>query len=130
MTSRPVLTPGPDHPITIERNSKRVQVRAGDLLIADTAKALTLTEANYAAVQYIPRGDVDMAQLRHSDHSTYCPYKGDAAYFDIVALADKGANAVWTYEHPYLSVAEIGEYLAFYPNIVEITEEEEEDVTK
>jgi uncharacterized protein (DUF427 family) len=122
MTSRPVLTPGPDHPITIGRNPSRVQVRAGDTLIADTANALTLCEADYPPVQYIPRTDVDMAQLRRSAHVTYCPYKGDAAYFDIVALGDCGRNAVWTYEHPRPAVAEIAGRLAFYPDIVAVTE--------
>jgi uncharacterized protein (DUF427 family) len=124
MTTRPALTPGPDHPITIERNPNRVQARAGNTLIADTTNALTLREANYPPVQYLPRGDVDMAQLRRSDHSSYCPYKDEAAYFDIVALGDKGANAVWTYERPYAAVSEIAERLAFYRSIVEISEAE------
>jgi uncharacterized protein (DUF427 family) len=122
MTSRPVLTPGPDHPITTERNPNRVQVRAESALIADTANALTLREAGYPPVQYIPRGDADMAQLRRSAHSSYCPYKGEAAYFDIPALGEKGANAVWTYEQPYAGAAEIAGHLAFYLSIVSITE--------
>ncbi len=122
MTSRPVLTPGPDHPITVERNSNRVQVRAGDTKIADTANALTLREAGHPPVQYIPRGDVDMAQLKRSTHSSYCPYKGEAAYFDIPALGERGANAVWTYEQPYAAVAEIAGHLGFYPSIVSINE--------
>jgi len=124
MTSRQILSPGPDHPITIERNPRRVRVEAGTLPIADTTQALTLCEAGYPPVHYIPRADVDMAQLRRSDHATYCPYKGDAAYFDIIALGDKGANAVWTYEEPYAAVAEIAELLAFYPSIVSITEQQ------
>jgi uncharacterized protein (DUF427 family) len=129
MTSRPALTPGPDHPITIERNPRRVQVRAGDILIADTTNALKLREANYPAVQYIPRCDADMAQLRRSDHSTYCPYKGEAAYFDIPALGDDGRNAVWTYEQPYPSVAEIAGCLAFYSNIVDVAEQAARAIT-
>jgi uncharacterized protein (DUF427 family) len=130
MTSRPALTPGPDHPITIERNPNRVQVRAGDTLVADTAHALTLREANYPPVHYIPRADVDIAQLLRSEHATYCPYKGDAAYFHIAALEEKGANAVWTYENPYAAVGDIVEYLAFYPHLVAISELEEEAATK
>jgi len=122
MTSRPSLTPGPDHPITIEHNPNRVQVRAGGILIADTTDALALYEASYPPVQYIPRADADMAQLKRSDHSTYCPYKGEASYFDVVSLGDKGVNAVWTYERPYPAAAEIEGRLAFYPNIVELTE--------
>lgn len=122
MTTHPALTPNSDHPITIERNPNRVHLRSGNSIIADTTNALTLREANYPPVQYISRADVDMAQLRRSAHATYCPYKGDAAYFDIVALGDKGKDAVWTYEQPYPAVGEIAEHLAFYPNIVEITE--------
>jgi uncharacterized protein (DUF427 family) len=129
--ARPVLSPSPDHPITIERNPRRVQVRAGDTLIADTASALTLREADYPPVHYIPRADVDMTHLRRADHASYCPYKGDAAYFHIAPLGEKGANAVWTYEQPFPGVSEIAEYLAFYPNIVEIMElEKDEAVTK
>ena len=122
MTARPALTPGPDHPITIERNANRVQVRTGNTVLADTANALTLREASYPPVQYIPRADVDLAQLKRSTHASYCPYKGDAAYFDIVALGEKGRNAVWSYEHPYPAVPEIAGHLAFYPSIVAITE--------
>ena len=122
MTSRPILTPGPDHPITIERNPSRVKVQAGDTPIANTTKALTLREAGYPPVQYIPRDDVDMTQLRRSEHASYCPYKGEAAYFDIVALGEKGRNAIWTYEQPYPAVAEIAGHLAFYPSKAELTE--------
>ena len=118
--TRPILTPGPDHPITIGRNPRRIQIRAGDALIADTAAALTLREAGYPPVQYIPRSDADMAQLRRSTHASYCPYKGEAAYFDIPGLGEKGANAVWTYEQPYPAVADIAGHLAFYPSIVTI----------
>ena len=122
MAAKSIRIPGPAHPITIERNPRRVQVRASGALIADTAAALTLREANYAPVQYIPRGDADMAQLKRSAHSTYCPYKGEAAYFDIPTLGEKGANAVWTYEQPYAAVAEIAGHLAFYASIASVTE--------
>ena len=123
MTDRPILLPGPDHPISIERNPRRVRVHAGDVPIADSGRALTLREAGYPPVHYIPREDVDMAQLRRSAHASYCPYKGDAAYFDVVTLGEKGANAVWTYERPYGPVAEITDLLAFYPSIVRIAEQ-------
>jgi uncharacterized protein (DUF427 family) len=122
MTNRPILTPGPDHPITIESGPKRVQVRSGDALIADSTTALALSEADYPVVQYIPRADADMTQLQRSTHASYCPYKGEAAYFDIPALGDGGRNAVWTYEQPHTAVAEIAGHLAFYPSKVEIAQ--------
>jgi len=115
--------PGPDHPITITPNRQRVLVRAGGVLIADTREALTLQEAAYPAVQYIPRKDVDMKLLERTDHKSHCPYKGDAAYYSIPSGGEKANNAVWTYEEPFPAVAQIKDYVAFYPTRVEAIEE-------
>lgn len=115
--------PGPDHPITIEPNPKRVVIRFGGRTIADSTQALTLREAHYAPVQYVPRADVDLSALSRSQHSTYCPYKGDASYYSIVADGREAQNAVWTYETPFPAMSAIREYLAFYPNRVDSIEE-------
>jgi len=119
MTDKPTKIPGPDHPITILANSSRVVVTVGGKVIADTRGPLTLREASYPAVQYIPRRDVDMAALTRSEHTTYCPYKGDASYYSIPAGGDRSLNAVWTYEAPFESMAQIKEYVAFYPDRVD-----------
>ena len=79
-------------------------------------------EAGYA-VQYIPRRDVDMTALARSDHTTYCPYKGDCAYFSIPAGGGRSINAVWTYETPYAAVAAVKHRVAFYPERVDAIEE-------
>ena len=119
MTDKPIKIPGPDHPITIEANSSRVVVTVGGKVIADTREALTLREAAYPAVQYIPRRDVDMAALARSEHTTYCPYKGDASYFSIPAGGGRSVNAVWTYETPFEAMSQIKDYVAFYPDRVD-----------
>jgi len=119
MASKPVKVPGPEHPITIERNPERVVVSVGGRVVADTRSALTLREATYPPVQYIPRSDVDMTLLDRTAHSTYCPYKGDCAYYSIPAGGERSNNAVWTYEEPYTAVAAIKNYLAFYPSRVD-----------
>lgn len=119
---RPKKIPGPDHPITVERTGKRVVVKVGGRTVADTRDALTLKEANYPAVQYIPRKDVDMSQLSRTDHATYCPYKGECSYYSVAKAGERGVNAVWTYEHPYDAVALIKEHLAFYPERVDAIE--------
>jgi uncharacterized protein (DUF427 family) len=100
-----------------------VVVSAGGRIVADTAHALTLREAGYPPVHYIPREDVDMALLERTDHATYCPYKGDCGYFSIPIGGDRSANAVWTYAAPYEAVAMIKDYLAFYPDRVDAIEE-------
>ena len=123
MTERTTKIPGPDHPITIEPNHRRVVVTVGGRAIADTRAALTLREANYPPVQYIPRKDVDMAALTRSATTTYCPYKGEAAYFSIPAGGGRSVDTIWTYEAPYSAVAEIKDHLAFYPDRVDAIEQ-------
>src|SRR6266851_9170241 len=122
-TTKTIKIPGPDHPITIERNLKRVVVSIGGTVLADSRDALILREAGYPAVQYLPRKDVDMTLLERTDHATYCPYKGDCSYFSIPLGGDRSANAVWTYETPYPAVTLIKDHLAFYPDRVDAIEE-------
>jgi uncharacterized protein (DUF427 family) len=115
--------PGPDHPIDIKPNPKRVVVTVGGRAIADTTNALTLREASLPPVHYIPRADVDMTLLQRTKHSTHCPYKGDCAYFSIPAGGEKAENSVWSYEEPFPAVAAIKDHLAFYPSRVDSLEE-------
>jgi uncharacterized protein (DUF427 family) len=119
MANNPVKIPGPDHPITIEANASRVLVRVGGKIVAYTTNAISLREASYPPVQYIPRRDVNMAELTRSEHTTYCPYKGDASYYSIPAGGDRSLNAVWTYETPFEAMARIKDYVAFYPDRVD-----------
>jgi len=116
---KPVRVPGPDHPIDIESYPSRVRVSFNGKVIADTMRGLTLREAGYRPVVYVPREDVDMSLLERTDHSSYCPYKGDASYFSIKVGDRVAKNAIWTYEAPYDSVVEIKDHLAFYPDRVD-----------
>jgi uncharacterized protein (DUF427 family) len=114
--------PGPDHPITITASGKHVRVTFGGKVVADTKRALSLKEASYPAVFYIPRADADMSLLEPTTHSTHCPYKGDASYFSISAGGRTAENAVWSYEQPFPAMAEIKDHLAFYRNRVDAIE--------
>jgi uncharacterized protein (DUF427 family) len=122
MADRLIKIPGPDHPITIEKNPNRVVITLGGRVLADSRNALTLREAKYPAVQYIPRADVDMASLIRTEHTTYCPFKGDCSYYSLLGGKERGINAVWTYEAPFPAIDAIKDYLAFYPDRVEIAE--------
>ena len=124
--AKPIKIPGPDHPMAIERNPNRVVVRVAGRVVADTTEALTLREASYPAVQYVPRKDVNMMLLERTEHATYCPYKGDCAYFSIPLGGDRSTNAVWTYEAPYEAVSPIKDHLAFYPDRVDAIEERQQ----
>ena len=119
MKEKQMKVPDSDHPISIERNPARVVVSIAGRVIADTRNALTLREADYSPVQYIPREHVDFTQLEKTDHATYCPYKGDCNYYSVPAGGEKSVNAVWTYEDPYPAVEQIKGHIAFYPDRVE-----------
>ena len=119
--------PGPEHPITIVHTPGRVVVSVAGRTIADTHDALTLREGIYPPVLYIPRKDVDMSLLERTDHATFCPYKGDCAYFSIPSGGARSVNAVWTYEAPFEAVAAIKDHVAFYPDRVDVIDERPDD---
>lgn len=114
--------PGPDHPISITPTPGKVRVLLGGQVVAETTRAVTLQEASYPAVQYIPRADADMALLERTPRSTHCPYKGDASYYSIAAGGKRAENAVWSYETPFPAMAAIEGHLAFYPDRVDAIE--------
>jgi uncharacterized protein (DUF427 family) len=124
MTSRPVLEPTTEHPITITPTDARVVVRVNGEIVADTRAALGLQESNYPVVQYIPFDDVVQALLSRTDTSTYCPYKGEASYYSVTTAAgDTVEDVIWTYEQPYPAVAAIAGHVAFYPDKADVSVE-------
>jgi uncharacterized protein (DUF427 family) len=120
--TKTIKIPDAAHPIVISPTAARVVVTVAGRVIADTKRALTLKEASYPPIQYLPREDVDMSLLMHSDHATYCPYKGDCSYYSIPAGNERSVNAVWSYDNAYPAVAAIRGHLAFYPYRVDSIE--------
>jgi len=124
MTTRPVLEPTVEHPITINPTGARVVVRVNGEVVADTHDALQLQESTYPAVQYIPLKDVVQDRLARTDTSTYCPYKGDARYYSVTTAAgDTVDDAIWTYDEPYPAVGAIAGHVAFYPDKADVSVE-------
>jgi uncharacterized protein (DUF427 family) len=119
MTDMKVLVPGPLHPISIEATPTRVTVRLGGRVVADTRHALTLREAKYPPVQYIPLADVAPDVLEPSDRTSWCPFKGRASYYSLRVGEDVADAAVWTYLEPHRAVAEIKDHVAFLADRVE-----------
>ncbi len=115
--------PSHPHAITIEKNPNRVTVAFHGTVIADTQQALVLKEGPLPPATYIPREDVQMSYLQRTDHSTHCPFKGDASYFSVSVDGNIADNAVWTYEAPIDSVAAITNCLSFYKEKLDVSEE-------
>lgn len=114
--------PGPDHPITLTPEPRRIRVLVAGVAVADTRKAVRLQEATYPPVFYIPRADIRADHFIPSARTSHCPYKGDARYFDLVVDGTRRPDAVWSYEAPFPAVAEIQGHVAFYPDRVDAIE--------
>lgn len=119
---RPIHTPNAEYPITVTPTGRQVTVRIGGEVVADSAAALTLQEANHPAVQYIPLADVRQGVLSRTATTSYCPFKGDATYYSVTTADGQTVpDAIWTYEQPFPAVAAIAGHVAFYPNKAEIS---------
>ena len=121
--TRSMKIPGPDHPITLAPASKTLRVIFRGEVIAESKDAVIMREASYPPVVYFPRKDVLMEKLARTAHNTWCPYKGEASYYSLVAGEAREENAVWTYETPFDAVADIRERLAFYTTKIDRIEE-------
>lgn len=115
--------PGPDHPITIDPTEGHVTVSVDGIQVAASDTALSLAEAGYPVVQYVPLVDVDQSVLRDSDSITTCPYKGNASYYSLAIGDTVHPDAVWRYATPHDAVAEIAGTVAFDTHVatVEVT---------
>ena len=113
----------PQHRIEIDDELLALRVTLNGEVLAETTRGLNLREGKYPAVVYVPREDVNLDRLKASAHTTHCPFKGDASYFDYLGN-DQNAGAVqqvaWSYETPFDQMAAIRGHLAFYSNLVTI----------
>jgi uncharacterized protein (DUF427 family) len=101
----------PDYRVDLLWRRNLVTVRAGERVIARTTSPLLVDEQDHGLVFYIPKADVDFAQLVATDDSSRCPYKGNATYW---RLADGTEPVAWAYPDPYPQVAQIADYVGFY----------------
>jgi len=103
------------HHIETHPEPRRVQVRINGNTVAESERALALTEGTLPTRWYFPREDI-AAELEPSDHRTTCPFKGEATHF---AVGAEDAVA-WSYEDPIEQVSEIRDLVAFYNERVDI----------
>jgi uncharacterized protein (DUF427 family) len=91
----------PAHRVDLKPAGQRIRVVLGGETLADSRNATLVEETGYGPVYYFPRADVRMEMLERTQHSSYCPYKGTAAYWTLKAASQNALDAVWTYETPY-----------------------------
>jgi uncharacterized protein (DUF427 family) len=122
------LSSAPAHRIFYHDYPRRLRALVGDRVVLDTVGAKLLHETGLLPVPYVPLGDFDDALLERTDHSTHCPFKGDASYWSIRAGDDVVENAVWAYEDPRPEAGWLKGYGALYWNKASAWFVEEEQV--
>ncbi len=95
-------------------SSRRVQVRLGGEIVADSSRAHLLFETGLPTRYYIPKEDVRMDLLTSSDLKTGCPYKGVAQYFSAAVGSQTFGDIVWTYPDPIAECPKIKNLLCFF----------------
>jgi len=116
LNNGPGYKKAPDHTITLEPTNETVTVRLNGTVLTKSTAAIRLNESNYDPVLYFPPQDVDTRLITKSEHTSYCPFKGDATYWSCDGLD----NIAWSYEAPFDEVMGIKKYVAFYPDKVRI----------
>ena len=126
--SAPGFAKHPGYAVTLEPCAKRLRVLFNGETLADSTGVMLLRETGHLAVYYFPVTDIRQELLERSDHSSYCPFKGEASYWSVVVEGRRSENALWGYERPYDEVAELAAYRAFYWDRVDKWLEEAEEV--
>ena len=116
------------HTLYFEDSPRRVRVMFNGETVVDSRRIKLLHETGHLPVYYFPEEDVRMNFLEESDHTTYCPFKGDASYWSVRVGNRVAENAVWSYLEPLESAPPLASYVAFYWNKVDAWYEEDEQV--
>jgi uncharacterized protein (DUF427 family) len=115
-------------PPRVEVSTRRVRVEFAGVVIADTTRALRVLETSHPPVFYIPPEDVRSEYLRPGPRTTWCEFKGEAMYYDLVAGERTAANAAWYYPDPTRGYEALRDHIAFYPGRVDAAWVDDEQV--
>ena len=110
----------PDHTVQISMPGHPVTIMIGDEIIATINDALILSEKGYSDAYYLPKSALPAEMLKTSDHTTHCPFKGDASYYHLMYNGQVHENAVWSYKTPFDEALDIKEHISIYPNVAKV----------
>jgi uncharacterized protein (DUF427 family) len=106
-------------PPRLEPDGRRVRVVHGEVVVADTRRAIRVLETSHPPTFYLPLDDVASEHLVPAGGSSACEWKGLAAYFDVAAGQRLAPRAAWHYPSPSAPFAAILGHVAFYPGRVD-----------
>jgi len=118
----------PKHILYFDPSPKRVRGFFAGEVIVDSTRAKLLHETGHLPVYYFPIEDVRSDFLGASDHTTHCPFKGDASYCSVVVGDRRAPDAMWMYEAPIEEASFLQGHVAFYFDRMDSWSEEDEEI--
>jgi uncharacterized protein (DUF427 family) len=106
-------------PPRLEPTARRLRVVFAGRTIADTVRGYRVLETSHPPVYYIPPADIDFAAVATTAGSSFCEFKGRAAYYDLVWDGRRSERAAWAYPSPSRAFDAIAHHLAFYASRVD-----------
>jgi uncharacterized protein (DUF427 family) len=120
---------GPAHRLLLHPFPRRVRARFAGEVVLDSTRGALLHESNILPRLYVPLEDVRADLLERTEHSTHCPFKGDASYWSVRVGDRVAENAVWTYEDPVDEASWLRGLVSVYPERMDAWLDEDEEVT-
>jgi uncharacterized protein (DUF427 family) len=108
------LTRSDEDRISLQPADGRVQVRIGEVVVAESDRATLLSERGFPPRWYLPREDVRLDLLRRTTTTTVCPFKGRATYWSYAPAGAADVEVAWSYEDPVTAMAAIRGLVCFY----------------
>jgi uncharacterized protein (DUF427 family) len=119
---------GPAHRILFEPHPRRIRAELEGRTVLDTIGGRLLHESNILPRLYVPLEDFDASLMERTDHTTHCPFKGDASYWSLRAGDRVAENAIWAYEEPLSAASWLAGYASMYWDVADAWYEEDEQV--
>jgi len=107
-------------PPRLEDTSKHIQIIFNGVAIVDTKRAKRVLETSHPPVYYIPPEDIQMEYLEASPRTTFCEWKGQGAYYNLVVGDKRVDHVAWYYPEPTPAFASMQNYVAFYPRPMDV----------
>ncbi len=116
-------------PPRVESVLERITIRLGGVVIADTADAVRVLETSHPPVYYLPIDAFAEGALVPTEGSSFCEFKGAAAYFDVHGGTQVVRRAAWTYPRPERGYEQLANRVAVYAGDMDACTVGDEQVT-
>jgi uncharacterized protein (DUF427 family) len=101
-------------PPRAEPITRHLQIIHRDIIVADANRAVRTLETSHPPTYYLSPDNVNLDLLKPSNRRSFCEWKGDAIYFDVLVAGERLRDVAWAYPDPSQDFAGLKDFIAFY----------------